>query len=86
MEESDGERPVPLHGIGPLLFHSLGALGGLVVRTVSAVPLVVMIVIMGLASGAMMPLEFLPSWVRTLSHVLLPTYLLDAALVADGCR
>ena len=59
---------------------TLGVLVGLAVPTVSAVSLVVTIVVMpmGFASGAMMPLEILPSWVQTLSHVLPLTYLLDA--------
>ena len=65
--------------LGTLFFYSLGVLVGLAVPTVSAVSLVVTIVVMpmGFASGAMMPLEILPSWVQTLSHVLPLTYLLD---------
>ena len=66
--------------LGTLFFYSLGVLVGLAVPTVSAVSLVVTIVVMpmGFASGAMMPLEILPSWVQTLSHVLPLTYLLDS--------
>ena len=53
---------------------------GLAVPTVSAVSLVVTMVVvpMGFASGAMMPVEVLPNWVQTLSDFLPLTYLLDS--------
>ena len=66
--------------LGTLFFYSLGVLVGLAVPTVSAVSLVVTLVVvpMGFASGAMMPLEVLPNWVQTLSDFLPLTYLLDS--------
>lgn len=66
--------------LGTLFFYSLGVLVGLAVPTVSAVSLVVTMVVvpMGFASGAMMPVEVLPNWVQTLSDFLPLTYLLDS--------
>ena len=66
--------------LGALFFYSLGVLIGLAVPTESAAAPAAMIVVvpMGFASGAVMPLEMLPEWVRTLAHVLPLTYLLDA--------
>ena len=66
--------------LGTLFFYSLGVLVGLAVPTVSAVSLVVTLVVvpMGFASGAMMPLEVLPNWVQTLSDFLPLTDLLDS--------
>ncbi|WP_103062273.1 ABC transporter permease [Actinomyces qiguomingii] len=66
--------------LGNLVFYSLGMLVGLILPTVTAVSLAVMIVVlpMGFASGAMMPLEMMPGWIQTLANFLLLTYLLDA--------
>ncbi|MBW3068354.1 ABC transporter permease [Actinomyces sp. 594] len=66
--------------LGTLLFYSLGMLFGLVLPTVTAVSLAVMIVVlpMGFASGALLPLEILPGWTQTLANFLPLTYLLDA--------
>ena len=74
---------VVLVGIIPVVgihLSSLGVLIGLAVPTESAAAPAAMIVVvpMGFASGAVMPLEMLPEWVRTLAHVLPLTYLLDA--------
>ncbi|MDO4900404.1 ABC transporter permease [Actinomyces sp.] len=65
---------------GTLVFHSLGTLFGLVLPTITAVSLVVIAVIMsmGFASGAVMPLDVLPSWMQTLSEFMPLTYLLNA--------
>lgn len=65
--------------LGALVFYLIGILVGLVVPSLQAVPLVIMLIVfpMCFASGAMMPLEMLPSWVETLSHFLPMTYLLN---------
>jgi len=66
--------------LGTLVFYSLGMLVGLVLPTVTAVSLAVMIMVlpMGFASGAVLPLEILPGWMQTLANFLPLTYLLDA--------
>lgn len=66
--------------LGTLLFYSLGVLIGQVVPTISAVSFIISLIVMpmGVVSGAVMPLEALPNWVQTVSEFLPLTYLLDA--------
>ncbi|WP_136312925.1 ABC transporter permease [Actinomyces procaprae] len=66
--------------LGTLVFYSLGMLVGLALPTLTAVSLAVMIVVlpMAFASGAVLPLEMMPGWMQTLSDFLPLTYLLDA--------
>ena len=66
--------------LGTLLYYSLGVLIGQVVPTISAVSFIISLIVMpmGVVSGAVMPLEALPNWVQTVSEFLPLTYLLDA--------
>ncbi|WP_405977221.1 ABC transporter permease [Streptomyces sp. NBC_00158] len=81
--ELDGRWPLvlPALGLGITAFMAIGVIVGNYARTPEAVAAIAncMMVPMAFLSGSFLPLDMMPSWLRTVSQVLPLRYLNDAA-------